>query len=258
MTGVNTYAGGTIVAGGVLRFNSDRGLGASSSPVSLQRRRLGLDREHHPNTVFNRSLSLDGNGGIDVALHPIELERRHFGKRPTLQDGIRGAPADERQYLFGRHACPRWGSVGDGRRPAWSGGNRRDSERRHFSFVRRLRDIETLHVERTPSSARASFSVDGSKTLTLNGVVSGGVLTKADRGTLVLNGANTYSNTVIQGGTVVGNASIDPRQCHAQGGGRSALGDFNQIHERNVRRRHFWPGSLIKSRRRRAHSHRRE
>ena len=71
LTGVNTYAGGTIVSGGVLRFNSDSALGASSSPVDLRGGSVGSTDDTVPQTVFSRNLQVSGSGGIDVALHPI-------------------------------------------------------------------------------------------------------------------------------------------------------------------------------------------
>ncbi|MFA7369577.1 MAG: autotransporter-associated beta strand repeat-containing protein, partial [Kiritimatiellales bacterium] len=61
-------------------------------------------------------------------------------------------------------------------------------------------------------NASQTWSVSNSRTLTVNGIVSGGaanVLTKDDLGTLTLNGANSYSGgTVHNAGTlIVGNAS---------------------------------------------------
>ena len=73
-----------------------------------------------------------------------------------------------------------------------------------------------LHVSETFATSRPFaltttdsdpfIDVDSAKTLTLNGIVSGGALDKEGAGTLVLNGANTYAKTTIAGGVLVGNA----------------------------------------------------
>jgi autotransporter-associated beta strand protein len=161
----------------------------------------------NPNTTFSRNLTLNGSGGIDVALHPIIWSGAISGSGQLIKSGsgvlqLTGANTYKggtlvRDGVLWVTSDAQLGFAGTG--VTLNGGTFRSSE--DFATSRPFTLIDT------PTSSRPSFTVDGSKTLTLNGVVSGGVLTKADRGTLVLKGANTYSNTVIQGGTVVGNAS---------------------------------------------------
>jgi autotransporter-associated beta strand protein len=167
---------------------------------------VGSTLSTSPNTTFSRKLQVSGSGGIDVALHPIIWSGVISGSGQFVKSGsgvLQLTAANTysggtlvRDGVLRATSDAQLGFAGTG--VTLNGGTFRSSE--DFATSRPF----TLT---TASSSRASFSIDGSKTLSLNGVVSGGVLTKADRGTLVLTGANTYSNTVIQGGTVVGNAS---------------------------------------------------
>ena len=177
LTGVNTYAGGTIVSGGVLRFASDADSALPAAPSPCRTAAWARPRARRPNTVFSRNLSVGRQRRNRRRAASDHLERRHFGKRPIRQERIRGAPTDGRQYVHGRHAGPRRGLVGDVRRPAWSGGNRRDSERRHVSCRPKTSRPRGPSLWSDPDVFSASFA--SMETLTLNGVVSGGILTKA-------------------------------------------------------------------------------
>lgn len=72
----------------------------------------------------------------------------------------------------------------------------------------------------------AAFDVDTSRTLTVNGLISGAFdLTKTGTGLLVLGGANNYSGTTyIQGGTlqISQNGSVDPAGLFVLGGPTSS------------------------------------
>ena len=58
------------------------------------------------------------------------------------------------------------------------------------------------------TGAGGVFQVDDGMTMTLNGVVSGNVLTKVGAGTLVLNAANTYTGSnFVNGGALQGNTN---------------------------------------------------
>ena len=71
LTGANTYAGGTTVTGGVLRFNSDANLGLAGTGITLNGGSVGTTKDTPAATSIGRDLALAGNGGINVALHPL-------------------------------------------------------------------------------------------------------------------------------------------------------------------------------------------
>ena len=72
LSGANTYIGPTFVTGGVLRFTSgDSNFGAAGQSINLRGGSVGSSNATLAGTVLNRSLILDQNGGIDVALNQI-------------------------------------------------------------------------------------------------------------------------------------------------------------------------------------------
>ena len=78
LSGANTYAGSTFVTGGVLRFTSgDSNFGAAGQSINLRGGSVGSSNATLAGTVLNRSLVLDQNGGIDVALNQITWAGSH-------------------------------------------------------------------------------------------------------------------------------------------------------------------------------------
>lgn len=204
LTGANTYSGGTIVGGGELRLSSDAQLGVAGRPVSLQNGgMLATTDVTLANTVFNRPLYVDGKGGIDVALHPIVWSGVISGSGQFVKSGtgvlqLTGANTYSggtmvRNGVLWVESDAALGAAGAG-----------------VTLSRAtLRSSQTFASSRPVTLDGEGFvSVDPSRTLTLNGVVSGGNLVKANSGTLVLNGASSYSysGATVSGGTLVGDA----------------------------------------------------
>lgn len=209
LTGANTHSGGTVVKAGTLFVTSDANLGAAGSPLSLENSNSSLvtTAGTPANTVFNRPLNLV-QGAIVVQLHPIEwsgvisgpgkLGKRGMGVlKLTGANTYSGGTSVSNGVLWVTSDAALGAAGGGVSLSGDSNGN-----------TATLRTSQNFATSRPVSlKGRSSISVDPSFTLTLNGVVSGETLAKADNGTLVLNGANTYSNTVIQGGTLIGNAT---------------------------------------------------
>ena len=157
-------------------------------------------------TAIDRNLVLLGAGGVDVGNTLLDLERPDFRERPVRQERPRRPGADRSQYLFRRHKGRRRTTFGRSGRGTGKGGNRRQYRGRRF------RASETFTTSRpfsltTANGVEPYIEVVDAKTLTVNGTVSGGALHKDGDGTLVLNGANTYSKTYIEQGQVVGNST---------------------------------------------------
>ena len=70
LTGANTYTGGTLVYGGVLRFATDANLGAAGTGITLSGGSLGTTVDT-PAGSMSRDLVLLSSGGIDVAKNPL-------------------------------------------------------------------------------------------------------------------------------------------------------------------------------------------
>ena len=210
LTGNNTYSGGTLVTGGVLRFANIARLGPAGTAIVLNGGSIGTTRETPAATQMGRNISLAGaGGGISVALHPITWTGSISGSGQFVKSGdgelwVTGATSYTGGTLVARgtlrvDADNKLGAAGTGVT---------------------LKDNGALRASETFASARnfqlvgapgagGVFLVDGDKTLTLSGIVGGsGGLTKLAAGTLVLTGANTYGGWLnINGGTVQGSTS---------------------------------------------------
>src|SRR5262249_6719695 len=152
-----------------------------------------------------RNIVLARNGGVDVALHPITWSGNISGPGQFVKSGngeltLTGTNTYTGGTLVARGnlriaSDDKLGAAGTGITLQENGS---------------LRTAASFATSRpvTMTGAGGVFQVDDTMTMTLNGVVSGTNLTKIDRGTLVLNGANTYSgDTNVFGGTVQGNTS---------------------------------------------------
>jgi autotransporter-associated beta strand protein len=202
LSGTNSYAGGTTVTGGVLRFASDASLGAAGTGITLNGGSVGTTTDTPAASSNGRSITLAGNGGIDVALHPFTWAGNIGGGGAFIKTG------DGELELTGSNTYSGGTVVRRGTVRVAS-----DAKLGAAGTAVTLQNNGALRASDTFISNRAFklisgggvFLVDPDKTLTLNGVVSGDSLTKVAAGTLVLGRANTYTgNTNMNGGTVQG------------------------------------------------------
>lgn len=212
LSGANTYSGGTTVTGGVLRVDTDANLGAGGTGITLNGGSIGTTKDTPAATSFGRTITLAGNGGIDVALHPVAWSGNIGGTGQFIKSG------DGELELTGANT--------------YLGGTEVDRGTLRLSSDDKLGAAGTsinlnggsLRASETFTSARAvvmnrdggAILVDVNKVFTLSGIVSStsgwiggpGNLTKVGDGTLVLTGANTYEgNIYVNGGTVQGNTT---------------------------------------------------
>ena len=185
-------------------ITSDAQLGVRwLATLSAKRRERRVDPERpSPNTIFNRTFNVVGSGGIDVALHPITWSGVISGSGQFIKSGtgvlqLTGANTYTGGTLVRNGVL--W-VTSDAQLGAPSAGVTLDGG--------------TFRVSQSFGSARpfnlvgsGRIEIDPSWAVALNGVISGGTLTKQDLGTLFLNGANTYATTVITGGAVLGNST---------------------------------------------------
>ncbi len=198
---INSYIGGTTIAGGTLQIESDASLGAPVNRLYITGGRLATTSSFD----LLRAVTLGGAAaGFDVAA----------GTSLGLTGSVSGS---------GMLAKSGAGTLVLSGSNSYTGGTRIDGGRLQISNDSNLGaaagglalDGGTLATTGTFDMARAialtrqgSFDVAAGTTLGLTGKVSGnGDLLKAGAGTLRLdNGANAYGNTWIQAGTLVGHA----------------------------------------------------
>ncbi|MBO4224288.1 autotransporter-associated beta strand repeat-containing protein [Bradyrhizobium neotropicale] len=206
LTGANTYAGGTTVTGGVLRVNSDANLGAAGTGITLNGGSIGSTKDTPAATSIGRNITLAGNGGIDVALHPLTWSGNISGA------GLFRKAGSGELWLTGTNTY-------SGGTLLFEGTLRVDSDDKlGAAGTRIILRGGALRASETFTSSRAvelafggAFLVDAGKALTLSGIVSGqntNILTKVGEGTLILTGANTFTGTIQNnGGPVQGNTT---------------------------------------------------
>ena len=241
------------MTGGVLRFNSDANLGLAGTGITLNGGSVGTTKDTPAATSIGRDLALAGNGGINVALHPLIWSGNISGAGQLI---INGSGELE---LTGTNT--------------YSGGTRLDGGTLRIASDDKLGAAGTgitlrggaLRASETFTSARAvdlAFSVrispvDAGKALTLSGIVSGpGILTEVGEGTLILSGANTYTGNIqTNGGTLQGNTTNSLRNnivFDATAATRSPGPSLRSSRRRHLCRQHYGQGQLYQDRRRHA------
>ena len=186
LTAANTYSGGTTVAGGLLRFTTDASLGTAGTGITLNNGSIGTTDATPAAYSISRSITLAGNGGIDVALHPFILSGTISGTGQLIKRGAGELELTGTSTYAGGtvleagglrvNSDDKLGAAGTG--ISFAGGALRASET--FTTARNVAIF---------SQRNGTFQVDESKTLTLTGIVSGeGFLTKVGGGTLALPG----------------------------------------------------------------------
>lgn len=203
--GTNSYAGGTILSAGTLSVSADGNLGDAAGGVTFDGGTLAVSDSF----ATARSMTLTGNGNVAVAAgtsFTIDGVIAGAGRLSTAGDGtvvLTGANS----YTGGTAISGGQLSVAaDAALGATSGG---------ISLAGgRLQATASFSSNRavTLDAAQATVGVAQGSVLTLAGTISGnGMLSKADLGTLVLTGANSYvGGTTIAAGTVsvASNASL--------------------------------------------------
>ena len=203
LTGVNTFTGASVT-GGVLRATTDAGFGDANASIVLNGGSVGTTSNTIANANFSHNLTLAGNGGVDVASQPVTWSGVISGGGQFIKSGTGQLQLTANNTYTGGtlvNGGTLWVAA-DAQLGAAAGGVT-------LANGSTLRSSATFATSRgfALGTGGGAFSIDPTQTLTLNGIVSGGDLTKANTGTLVLNGADTYGNTIINGGTVVGNAA---------------------------------------------------
>ncbi|UUY07009.1 autotransporter domain-containing protein [Pseudomonas sp. J452] len=198
--GTNTYTGGTTVNSGTLSVDVDANLGALSGPLTLGNGTLNTK------TTFatNRAVTLTGNASLTQALGTRFTLNGVIGGTGSLNlngDGSGGGfvtLSGDNTYTGGtRLNAGRLTISADSNLGASSGtltiGNGRLHTLQSFASNR----LVTLNGD-------AEFTQAAGTDFTLNGLIRGtGSLTQNGDGTLVLNGANTYTGgTRINAGTL--------------------------------------------------------
>ena len=203
LTGVNTFDGASVT-GGVLRAPTDASFGKAGASIVLNGGSVGTTTNTVSNANFSHNLTLAGNGGVDVALNPVTWSGVISGTGQFIKSGTGQLQLTANNTYSGGtlvNGGTLWVAA-DAPLGATTGGVT-------LANGGALRSSATFATARgfTLGAGGGTISVDPSQTLTLNGIVSGGALTKGNSGTLALTGANTYGNTIINGGAVIGNAT---------------------------------------------------
>ncbi|WP_371345259.1 autotransporter-associated beta strand repeat-containing protein [Ancylobacter sp. IITR112] len=201
LTGVNTYAGGTLIgAGATLQVASDGNLGAAAGTLTLANGILA------PTTSFTsaRTVTLTGTGGFSVGSGiTLALTGKVGGDGGLVVAG--GGTLELggiNSYAGGTlvsgatlavHADESLGASGTGL--SLDG-----------AALKVLHSFSTAR-DITLSAAGAVIEVAEDRFLAVSGTVTGtGVLTKTGDGRLTLTGANAFGGLIIHAGTVVGTA----------------------------------------------------
>ncbi len=208
LTGNNTYSGGTLIAGGVLRFDTaaDMDKWGTNTAITLNGGSIGNTTSTPAATSINRNITVEGaGGGIDVALHPLIWAGNISGTGKFVKSG------DGELELTGTNTYSGGTLISKGGLRVAS-----DAVLGTAGTGITINNNATLRAAASFTSARnlaltgagGVFQVDDGMTLSLTGVVSGSSLTKVDRGTLILTGTNTYQgSTYVNGGTLQGNTN---------------------------------------------------
>jgi outer membrane autotransporter protein len=204
LSGANAFTGANI-NGGVLRFNTAANLGNAAGDIVINGGSVGSTVNTPAGTTIGRDLVLLGNGGIDVPQSSLNWSGSISGSGQFIKSGVGELDLTGLSiYSGGTNIVG--GTLGissdsqlgkSGTAVALNSGTLRASG--SFTSARPI----------TLGASGGAFNIDNAQTLTLNGPITGsGALTKEGAGTLALGlVSNGYSNTFVNGGTLLGNSS---------------------------------------------------
>lgn len=179
LTGNNTYTGGTVITGGTLQIGNGGTTGSIAGNV-ISNGTLAFNRSD--SMAFANAIS--GKGSV-----------RQAGSGTTVLSGTNSYDGGSEMVdgVLSVSVDANLGGIGGGL--TFSGGT-----------LQTTTSFDTARAVRLTQAGR--FDVAANTTLGLTGMLSGaGDLIKAGSGTLRLdNGANVYGNTLLQAGTLIGNA----------------------------------------------------
>lgn len=210
LAGTNAYTGSTTVTGGLLRFHDAAALGAAGNVITLNGGSVGNTAGTPAATTVNRNIVLQGNGGINVALHPLTWAGNISGAGQFIKSGTGELELTGTNTYSGGTVIEQGGLrvTSDALLGAAGTGitiKDNASLRASASFTSN-RPVSVV----TAPQGTALIQVDDGMTLTLAGTVSGSSFRKTAAGTLVLTGNNSFIGMTVNAGTVVGNATSLP------------------------------------------------
>ena len=191
LTGTNTYTGPTTISGGTLQIGDGATNGGLQNTVGIA---------DNSCLAFNVATN-----------HHAKLFQRHQWLRQSDQGRRRGLEAGRGEYLHRRDNGHRWHARSD--QPSAFAGEYADDRQHCFRFERRVKRLfrsaawaapEHLAAKHRRTAIALTVGANNANT-TYSGILSatGGSLTKAGSGTLILTGANTYGGgTWVAGGTL--------------------------------------------------------
>jgi autotransporter-associated beta strand protein len=206
LSGVNTYAGGTLVNGGTLSFTSDANLGAAGAEITLEGGSIGTTKDAVAGLSMTRPITLVGSGGITLGINPLTWNGNITGNGRFIKSGlgVLTLAGLTNTYTGGTMVTQGTLQVAS------------DDKLGAAGTAITLLDGGGLWADKTFTTARpvallgggGTFQVSDGQTLTLGGTLQGSNFTKVGAGTLVLAGTSSYTGTVFQnGGTLQGSTS---------------------------------------------------
>jgi outer membrane autotransporter protein len=197
--GNNSFSGAEI-DGGRLFFRTDANLGAAGEAITIKSG--SLVAQGAPGLDINRSLVLEGNGGLEVG-NDTTWSGVISGSGQFIKSGgatltLSGANTYSGGTLISR------GFVRAAADNAFGQAGTPITLQNNTA----LRATDTFDTSRPFAiEGAATLVINPSKTLTINGAVSGGTLIAQGDGTLVLNGPGSFAKLSVVAGTVIGNAA---------------------------------------------------
>ncbi|MFT4174731.1 MAG: autotransporter-associated beta strand repeat-containing protein, partial [Rhodocyclaceae bacterium] len=217
LTGNNSYAGGTVVAGGTVSVSADENLGDASGAIQLENGTLQTTGTF----TTARNIAINGQGTLDTAASTLILSQGAISGNGGLVKNGEGSFVQQGVASHTGGTTVNDGLLTLSGNNTYTGGTTLNGGTLAISSDANLGDASgnitlnggELGIAANMSTARAIALTDdssiftvGTSTLTTSGAITGGgVLNKTGSGTLVINGglATTGGTTVNQGTLVL-------------------------------------------------------
>lgn len=211
LNGTNTNTGGILVSAGILSISTDSALGATPGSAENNLYFTGGTLQITATTTINanRGMLLNSNANIQVTTGTTTYNGIMTGISGLTKTGSGTLALGGTNTYTGITTISAGNlSIDADSRLGTAPSSTTATSITFGGGTLQASGTFTINQNRgmTLSSA-GTIQVDGSNTLTYNGIIagSGGALTKTGTGNLVLGGANTYStNTTISAGTLTG------------------------------------------------------